>query len=61
MERKYSDDLQQIWDRLRILAITLKHSPLEEGDVREIGSMIEDILVDSLQPMIDALQQEAAS
>lgn len=60
MNKNYSDDLQRIWDRLRIMAITLMHSPLEEGDVREIGSMIEDVLVDSLQPVIDALQQEAA-
>ena len=50
-------NLQRIWNRLRILAITLKSDALEDGDVKEIGSMIEDMLVEDFQPAIDAIRQ----
>lgn len=60
MDHNYTADLQKIWDRLRVLALTLIRVPLEEGDAQEIGSMIEDIIVDRLQPVIDALKRDEA-
>lgn len=45
--------LQRIWNRLRVFAITLQSADLEKPDVQEIGRMIEDILVDELQPAIE--------
>ncbi len=52
-----ADTLQRLYSRLRILAITLKSDALEDGDVKEIGAMIEDLLVEELQPSIEAIKQ----
>ena len=57
MNHDYSADLQRVWNRLRIMALTLQNVQLEDGDVQEIGAMIDDMLVDDLQPVIDALAQ----
>ena len=52
-----ADTLQRLYNRLRILAITLKSDALEDGDVKETGAMIEDLLVEELQPSIEAIKQ----
>ena len=51
-------NLQRVWNRLRILAIAMKDGSLEESDISEMGSMIEDLLVENFQPAIDALKNE---
>ena len=50
--------LNRVWDRLRILALTLQHTPLEAGDVKEIGAMIEDLLVTEFNPAIESLKEK---
>lgn len=53
-----AETLQRLFNRLRILAITLKSEGLEESDVKEVGAMIEDLLVEELQPAIDAIKED---
>lgn len=59
MNQNTITDLQRIWNRLRIIALTLESAALEEGDVKEIGSMISDILVDEFQPAIEFIKINA--
>ena len=58
MNQETVKDLTRIWDRLRILALTLQHTPLEDGDVKEIGAMIEDLLIAEFNPAIESLKEK---
>lgn len=50
--------LQQASDRLRILAVALKSGNMIEADLPECGNMIEEIIIDSITPAIDAIKKE---
>ena len=57
MNQEIVTNLQRVYNRLRIIAVTLKSNALDETDMPEIGGMIEDLLVEDFQPSIDAIKQ----
>ena len=51
--------LDRVWDRLRVLAITLENGALDdESAVATVGKMIVDLLVDDLDPAIEELKKD---
>lgn len=59
MNQNVTANLDRVWDRLRVLSLTLQQTNLEDGDVKTIGSMIDDILVNDLNSIIETIKTES--